>query len=236
MGKFVNRWELAQEYERSWWEKRKEEVDFNFYKNYATDLKKELKDYLQIDKQTKILEVGSGAGGIITFIQESAHRFGIDPLEGFYSTIPEFKAQRDSSIYYSTGKGEMLPYPDNEFDLIIMDNVLDHCEDPKKVIKEARRVLRKGEIVYFKQNTYHLWGKIVRWLMEFLLIDKGHPHTFSKKDIQELFQNNNFIILKSKSSGYLKTWLREITSKKLKDKIKALLFVTRDKATYILKK
>ncbi|NOX65787.1 MAG: class I SAM-dependent methyltransferase [Chlorobi bacterium] len=230
------RWEIAQTYEKNWWDEKAELIDFEFYKNYATDLKQFINEYLIIKDDTKILEVGSGAGGIITFLNESKLRFAIDPLEDFYSEVENFKKQRDHEVKYRNAVGENLPFENNNFDLIIMDNVLDHCDNPNEVMKEVVRVLKKEGIIYFKQNTYHYWGKAIRSIMEFFTIDKGHPYTFSKKMIKRLIKKYNLKTLKKLNTGYMKTWKREFLSKNLKDKIKAFLLVTRNKRIYLLKK
>lgn len=233
--KLNKRWFLAQEYEKNWWEERSKEVNFEFYRNFAYDLKEYIKEHIVISEETSVLEIGSGAGGILTYLKSSKNRYAIDPLENFYSSIPEFVEQRDNTVKYISAKGEDLPFEEEMFDLVIMDNVLDHCDDPEKVMTEVKRVTKDNGIIYFKQNTYHLWGRSIRFLMEKLLIDKGHPYTFSKKRLLDLFDSNRFKILKSKRTGYLNTWQNEISSSSLKDKLKALLFVTRDKVTYLLK-
>lgn len=230
-----SRWALAQEYERNWWDERSNSINFEFYKDYAEDLYQFTRTYLTITADTSILEIGSGAGGILTYLKDSDHRFAIDPLEGFYSTVSNFIEQRDSAVKYTAAKGESLPFIDKIFDLVIIDNVLDHCDHPEKVMNEAKRVLKYEGIIFFKQNTYHLWGKFIRQLMERLLIDKGHPHTFSKKDLQNLFREIKFTIIHSDRPGYFYRWKRELLSNSKKDKIKAFLFVTRDKVSYLLK-
>ncbi|MFH1194508.1 MAG: class I SAM-dependent methyltransferase [bacterium] len=231
-----NRWLFAQDYEKEWWSKRVEFIDFDFYKNYAADLLEFGEGYIKITKDTTILEIGSGAGGTLTFLTDSENRYAIDPLEYYYSTVIKFIDQRDKSVKYSTEKGENLPFPDKMFDLIIMDNVLDHCDNPLEVMNEIDRVIKKDGLIYFRQNTYHLWGKIVRYLMEIVTIDKGHPHTFSKNDLKKLFITSNFMIIKNKRLGYYFTWKKELFSKATKEKLKAILFVTRDRITYLLKK
>jgi len=120
--------------------------------------------------------------------------------------------------------------------LIIIDNVLDHCDNPIEVLKEIKRVLKKNGILYFRQNTYHFWGRFIRIIMEFFLIDKGHPHTFSKNILERTFKQLGFSILYKDSNGYFSTWKWEIKSKRIIDKIKAVLLVNRDKYTLILKK
>jgi ubiquinone/menaquinone biosynthesis C-methylase UbiE len=232
----ISRWIFAQGYEKEWWSKRADFIDFDFYKNYTTDMLEFCEGHIKITRETTILEVGSGAGGILTFLKDSENRYAIDPLEYYYSTVTKFIDQRDKSIKYFTAKGENLPFPDKMFDLIIMDNVLDHCDKPTEVMSEISRVLKRKGVIYFKQNTYHLWGRIVRRLMEILMIDKGHPHTFSKKELMRLFKSNHYCIKKYKRLKYFYTWKKEFFSKTAKDKIKAILFVTRDRTTYLLQK
>ena len=142
---------------------------------------------------------------------------------------------RDKSVKYSSNKGEELPFNDKMFDLLIVDNVLDHCENPLQVLSEIKRVLKEDGLVYFRQNTYNYYGKAIRAIMEFFLIDRGHPFTFTKSGLRKFFQQYDFEILKSKSNGYFDTWKGEITSGNAKNMLKALLFVTRDRLTVLLK-
>jgi SAM-dependent methyltransferase len=230
-----NRWEQAQKYEKNWWENQKDSITIEFYKNFAEELKIVLNGILDIQKTTSILEIGSGAAGTITFI-DSDNKYAIDPLEYFYSTVNEFTKDRDPRVNYFTAKGEDLPFDTHKFDLIIIDNVLDHCSDPEAVLSEMDRVLKKGGVIYFRQNTYHFWGIFVRTLMEKITFDKGHPFTFSKKQLQKLFKKFHFDTLKFSSNGYFSTWKNEFLTFKKKEMAKALLFATRDKTLYILRK
>lgn len=231
-----SRWLLAQKYEKNWWDSKILNADLNFYFEFAEDVKKNLTPFLSINKNTKILEIGSGAAGILTFLKESDSRFAFDPLETFFYSFDKVKNFRDNKVIYLQAKGEFIPFKSNYFDLIIMDNVLDHCENTRAVIKESYRVLKNNGIIYFRNNTYNLWGKFVRSLMELFKIDKGHPHTFLKKDLVKEFKNLNYKILFYEHSGYFNTWKREFTKFTPKELMKSLLFVTRDKTLYILQK
>jgi len=230
------RWEQAQNYEKNWWDKRAPEISFDFYKTFADELRKFIEEDFTITSDTKILEIGSGAGGIITFLTESNHRYAIDPLEKFYASQSQFVEQRDKEVNYSDGKGESLSFENDFFDLVIMDNVLDHCENPALVFSEATRVLKKSGHIYFKQNKYNIWGKTIRSIMEYFLIDKGHPFTFTRPMLIKLVRDNSLVVMNKTRTGYFKTWKKEISSFIAKDLIKALLFVTRDKVTCLLRK
>ncbi|MDP1615316.1 MAG: class I SAM-dependent methyltransferase [Methylococcales bacterium] len=229
------RWQIAQDYEKDWWVSKANQLDLEFYERFARNVEAAVAPYIALSSDKYILEIGSGAAGIITFINCN-NRYAIDPLENTYASIEKFASARDKSVKYQEAKAEELPFADNMFDFIIIDNVLDHCENPIKVLSEMNRVLKNNGIIYFRQNTYHLWGKIIRKAIEFFKIDKGHPHTFLKSELKNLFLKNKMEILLFDESGYFKTWLKEIKSSRFYDKMKALIFATRDKTTFVLMK
>src|SRR5690606_13572805 len=43
-----------------------------------------------------------------------------------------------------------IPYPDNMFDLVFSDNVVEHLDDPAEVFTEVARVLKPGGLFLFK--------------------------------------------------------------------------------------
>ncbi|MDD4993647.1 MAG: class I SAM-dependent methyltransferase [Paludibacter sp.] len=214
--------------------KREEIIGVLYYEHSANDIRNYLTSHNLLNSSTAILEIGSCAYGILTYLKESNNRFGIDPLESYYSSVPAFTNKRDKSVQYLTAKGETLPFADKMFDLVIVNNVLDHCENPSKVMEEIKRVIKQEGVIYFRQNTYNAYGKLMRSPMELFLVDKGHPFTFKKIDLKHLLFKNKFTIIKSEKTGYFTTWLHEIRSKSIKDKIKAFLFITRDKVTYYI--
>jgi len=230
-----NRWQKAQSYEKHWWDKRQSSIDLSYLKRFADELIKDLSPFYQFSDNSKILEIGSGPAGIITHLPGEL-RCAVDPLEDFYSSVPEYHSYRDKNVRYSNSRGEELPYTDNSFELVIIDNGLDHCENPQKVISEIDRVLQKGGIIYFKQNVYHSAGKFIRNLLEKIEFDKGHPHNFTRKDISVMFDNYAFEILSEKSRGHIKQLFVELKMKNLKAFVRILTFMTRDKISLILKK
>lgn len=67
-----------------------------------------------------------------------------------------------------------LPFEDNSVDGIILSWVIEHLEDPKKVVNEIRRVLRSGGYLYLSTNfitPYHPSPKdYYRWTRDGLEI------------------------------------------------------------------
>jgi ubiquinone/menaquinone biosynthesis C-methylase UbiE len=52
-------------------------------------------------------------------------------------------------------EGESLPFPDNSFDVVLCDNVVDHAESPRKICEELARILAPGGVLYFTVNIHH---------------------------------------------------------------------------------
>lgn len=138
-----HRWKLAQNYEKNWWEKQSEEMDLSFYKGFANQVIEVIEPFLKIEENTRILEIGSGAAGIVTHLN-SKFRFAVDSLEDFYATIKKFADYRDKNVIYKKALGESLPFEEKQFDLIIIYNVPDHCDNPASVISEMKRVLKEN--------------------------------------------------------------------------------------------
>lgn len=227
------RWRAAQQYERNWWSGYRDTPDF-----YAafTALVAELAGlHLELGQSTKILEIGSGAAGSLTGI-DSARKFAIDPLEPFFSAQEHFRRVRDPRVIYLSARGEELPFGPVFFELVIMDNVLDHCEAPRDVIGEIARALVPNGVLFLRQNVYHGWGRLLRSCLELLMVDRGHPHTFSERELRELAVCNGLRIVERHSPGFFRGWFRDIRRGGLKGWVQALLCMSRNRLTLVMKK
>jgi len=228
----TTRWQMAQGYEKGFWENHTD-IDLEYFEVFASELQDDIASYLKLNNTSSILEVGSGALGLVSHLKGST-RVAIDPLDEYYRTIPAFKEARDTGVEYRTQKGEDIDDPDDTFDLVIMDNVLDHCEDPWKVLLQVQRVLKPGGVLYFRQNTFTRWGKFVRSVLELFKVDKGHPYTFTKDQIANWLQELSFTTRSYTDNGYLRAWGSDLTSGKLKSIARAILLSPRDTTLFIV--
>lgn len=233
-GKRFKRWRKAQRYEQHWWKAESDALDPEYYEVFAGELLRDLNDRLTVDPETRTLEIGSGAAGIVTCLP--GQRWAIDPLETFYASVPAFRRFRDPEVRYLQAAGEHLPFRDSLFDLLIMDNVLDHCLQPSRVLWEARRVLKSGGILYLRQHTFHHWGLLVRRVMEAFEIDPGHPFSFTAEMLHRAFRKRGFEILSETHSGHFEHWLADLKSGQLRRVAKAALFTNWDTGLFVLRK
>ena len=110
-----------------------------------------LESHKPIDSEARVIEVGSGAHGLIFYFGVS-HGIGVDPLAVDYATL--FPAwQRCATTVAAFG--EHLPFADSSFDFVICDNVVDHAESPETIVKELVRILIPGGLLYFTVNVHH---------------------------------------------------------------------------------
>ncbi|MDO9026716.1 MAG: class I SAM-dependent methyltransferase [bacterium] len=89
-----------------------------------------------------ILELGAGSGVILSEISErtDARLCGIE-------ADPQMTAlakTQNPGIEFRTARAEKLPFPENSFDLIVTHYFWLWQKDPKTVLSEACRVLKKG--------------------------------------------------------------------------------------------
>ena len=96
----------------------------------------------------------------------------------FYDSSEPLARQRSPGVQYLVGKGEELPVPDDSCDVAVIDNCLDHCEDPDAVLRECRRVLRPSGSLYLTLNVRSRVGWLTRGAMELFQLDPGHPHSY----------------------------------------------------------
>jgi SAM-dependent methyltransferase len=99
----------------------------------------------------RVLEVGSGAHGLIFFF-DATDRLGIDPLADEYRSL--FPAWQEGTRTVAAF-GEDLPFENASFDVVLCDNVVDHAECPRQIVKEISRVLKPGGLLYFTVNVHH---------------------------------------------------------------------------------
>jgi ubiquinone/menaquinone biosynthesis C-methylase UbiE len=104
-----------------------------------------------IPDEARVLEVGSGAHGLI-FGFGGKFGVGVDPLAVDYKRLFP-KWQEDASTVAAIG--EELPFSDASFDVVLSDNVIDHAENPLKIVDELVRVLKPEGLLYFTVNIHH---------------------------------------------------------------------------------
>jgi SAM-dependent methyltransferase len=122
-------------------------------------------------ERRRILDLGSGMGGTSVALGLA----GAAPLafeyNRAYCDIIRLRAGRyDLALPVINGAGEQLPFADRSFDLAICWDVVEHVQDPERLLAELARVLRPGGRALltvinrfaFRDPHYHL--PLLNWL------------------------------------------------------------------------
>ena len=97
-----------------------------------------------------ILEVGCGPYGMIEIFPDESIRLAFDPLNDEYDQL--FSKIRSETIKYTSVWKEVTEKK-QEFDLAICFNVLDHTDDPEKVLAQMMAALKSGGQFLIQVNT-----------------------------------------------------------------------------------
>ena len=190
------RWKEAQEYERKYWEVAK--IDSIYYLGIAKRMKEELKEFVLLNDSSNIVQIGCGPEDAI-HNWKNGNLFAVDPQMDNYKEMGILKESNAKNI---CAVGESLPFKTNYFDLIIINNVLDHCQNPKKVLHESYRCLKKNGILYTETNVrpryLYSFLKIIWWTK--ISTTRGHPFLFLPKNLGNMIKSCKFKILLNKSN------------------------------------
>lgn len=130
---------------------------------------KRIAPYWKLPPDPVILDLGSGIGNFVVACRKRGLRaFGVEPDRiGQGSTLTSLRiaAQRWDNSPFAAAVGEQLPFRDDSFDLIVLDQVIEHVRDQRRVLGEAFRVLKPGGALYiacpnyleFYESHYKVW-------------------------------------------------------------------------------
>ena len=110
-----------------------------------------------------VLDIGCGdAGAIIAFAERGARCAGIECFDTSLERGRLRAADHGVTVDLRKGVAESIPYPAASFDLVMLDNVLEHVNDRPLTLREVRRVLKPGGILYMVTpkplSLYSLWN------------------------------------------------------------------------------
>lgn len=105
-----------------------------------------------------VLDIGSGIGSFVVACRKRGFRaFGIEPDRigqgGRISSIQIARRRLEHQVF-TVGVGEQLPFADHSFDLITMNQVMEHVAEQTAVLAEALRVLKDGGAIYIASPNY----------------------------------------------------------------------------------
>jgi SAM-dependent methyltransferase len=199
-------------------------------KKSSRRVRERLESFQAIEPDARVIEVGSGAHGLI-FYFGSTRGVGVDPLAVSYGNL--FPRWQNCAPTVAA-VGELLPFPDQSFDIVICDNVVDHAESPAQIVSELARILVPGGLLYFTVNIHHpvyavAAGVHSSWRAVGLPYEVGpfadHTTHLTLEAAKGLFQNQPLQLLSAKSNvDEAKALAREKPPRHVGDRLKRVFF------------
>jgi len=146
-----------------------------------------------------VCEIGCGSGRILEAFRAAGHRVvGVEP------GAEAGEAARKKGLEVHEGSAEALPaaLSARRFDVVVMHHVLEHCEDPRKALENARSLLRpQGTLVLETPNNEAdglLWaGAAWPWLDI-----PRHLQFFTANSLRRICEETGFVASRLDFRGY----------------------------------
>lgn len=117
----------------------------------------------EIFRDKSVLDIGCGAGGKTIFYasQQVKSIIGVEILNKYKNDAEELakKYSINDKFTFVCSDASETPFDDESFDTIIMNDAMEHVDEPEKVLDECYRILKKGGKIYLNFPPYnHPYG------------------------------------------------------------------------------
>ncbi|WP_438358033.1 class I SAM-dependent methyltransferase [Brevibacillus dissolubilis] len=106
-----------------------------------------------------VLDIGCGGGGKTCYYAtyKPSKIVGIDIVPHYADEANAFAKEKglDDIAHFVTGDSAAMPFEDESFDTIIMNDAMEHVGEPEKTLEECFRVLKKGGHIYINFPPYY---------------------------------------------------------------------------------
>jgi len=145
----------------------------------------------------RILDVGCGNGAHLKWMKEHGwETYGLD------INAQACKIAEKNGIETFCGELEEANYPDNSFDVVTMNQVLEHVHSPCSCLKEAYRVLKdEGLLIVCVPNIDSYESKILKKYWPDLDVPR-HLFHFNLETLKYLLERNTFYVEKIRSKNW----------------------------------
>jgi ubiquinone/menaquinone biosynthesis C-methylase UbiE len=92
----------------------------------------------------RVLEVGVGTGLTLRYYDKSVQLTALDPDHGMLARARQRAAKLGLDVTFVEASAQELVFPDTSFDFAVGNLVLCTIPDPRKALKELRRVVKPG--------------------------------------------------------------------------------------------
>ena len=185
-------------------------------KQFLTSFEKMLNSVGDKKKIRNICEIGCGDGELLKIIHQHFPKARLYATDIARSEIT--KARQNTvgiPIEFSVQNAESLNYKNNQFDLVICCEVLEHLNNPHQGLKEIKRVAKSAVVSVPNEPIWRILNLIRLKYIAVLGNTPGHINHWSINSFTKLLLANKFEI---QSKNYPLPWQMYLISANVKDK------------------
>lgn len=141
-----------------------------------------------------IIDLGTADGRMLDMVHQKYPDASCAGVE-YNQELVDFGKAKFPDLELIQGDIQSLDFPDNSFDVAIATAVIEHVPDPRKAMREAKRILRKGGIFVLTAPD-PFWEHIATTVGH--LKDDQHNEVMNLAQLSDLARKSGFVVLKSK--------------------------------------
>lgn len=150
------------------------------------------------DNVHRILEIGCGVGNFRKNLSGEYEYWGVEPA----AEVATRAAAHLGKVLVGTYKDVFTQIPDNYFDLVICNDVVEHMDDHDWFLQSIRKkMMDKNSVligsipnVRYVDNLFNLLIKRDWEYVDMGILDKTHLRFFTQKSLLRTFHSNNYSV------------------------------------------
>jgi ubiquinone/menaquinone biosynthesis C-methylase UbiE len=150
-----------------------------------------------LERETRIVDIGCGEGYILSKIN-SSEKVGVD-----ISDTALEQASKATQAKLVKANAESLPFSDSYFDAALCSEILEHTQNPDKVVQELSRVVKPGGKIVISVPNEPFINRIKDVVWNLGLFDILFPNVPKRQNDEWHLHSFDLDVLKKNCSGVL---------------------------------
>lgn len=176
------------------------ELFSQFHQNRAIITVKLITEIIRKCVNCNVLDVGCGKGVLTNFYSQNFPNYTFYGLDYSYKAIKEGK-KLFPHLELCVANVYELPYLENFFDIVIMNNLIEHLHNPSLAIYQIKRCLKKNGGLIISTPSRYRFENICRMVLRKKLkkMSPLHITEYTLSQIRELLQCMGFRVVRIES-------------------------------------
>jgi len=156
----------------------------------------EAASYKKYDRTGRILDIGCGFGGFLKAAFERGWKYpeGIEIAPQPASYVQSFFPVKTTSI-------EEDPYEKNFFDVVRLNNVIEHLPSPKKLVTSVHDILRLGGLFSISTTNFDSFSVAICGSNWQYIGGDNHIYLFTRRTLIRLLEDIGFRVIMTRTRG-----------------------------------